>query len=132
MDTERTIDEIEWLGAHLRSASKELSNDGPHSSLSFARRLGSDKRVLSTNKLVARFLMCSIVPRRSCNSSSTVGSRSPSVAAIAFAQSSRMRSSILRCGGGMNRGREESIGQNGDCGIPCKQYFFLYSVHLIP
>lgn len=74
-----------------------------HTSLSCARRLGSGRGVPSTNNLVALSLMCSMVERRSCVSSCRVGSRSPSVAIIAFAQSSRIRSSILRCGGDMNR-----------------------------
>ena len=67
-------------------------------SLSVARRLGSGNGVPSTNKLVALFLICVIVPRRSCVSSCTAGSRSPSVAAKIFAQSSRMWSSTRRCG----------------------------------
>jgi hypothetical protein len=67
-----------------------------HTSLSVDRRLGSNKGVPSTNNLVALSLMCSIVPRRSCDSSCRAGSRSPSGAATAFAQSSRIRSSILR------------------------------------
>jgi hypothetical protein len=69
---------------------------GFHTSLSFARRLGSNKGVPSTNNLVALSLLCSIVPRRSCDSSCRAGSRSPSVAVTAFAQSTRIRSSILR------------------------------------
>lgn len=68
-------------------------------SLSVARRLGSGKGAPSTNNFVALFLICSIVPRKSWDSSCSDGSRSPSVAAIALAQSSRIRSSILRCGG---------------------------------
>ena len=69
---------------------------GLHPSLSFARRLGSNKGFPSTNKLLALFLMCSIVPRRCCDNSRRAGSKSPLVAVVAFAQSSRMRSSILR------------------------------------
>jgi hypothetical protein len=69
---------------------------GFHTSLSVDRRLGSNKGVPSINNLVALFLMCSIVPRRSSDSSRRAGSKSPSVAATAFPQSSRIRSSILR------------------------------------
>jgi hypothetical protein len=66
-------------------------------SLSVARRLGSNKGFPSTNTLMARFLRCSIVPLRRCDSSRRAGSRSPSsVAANALAQSSLIRSSILR------------------------------------
>jgi hypothetical protein len=69
---------------------------GSQTSLSVARRLGSGKGVRSTNKFLALFLICSIVSRKSCDSSRRTGSKSPLVAVFAFAQSSRMRSSILR------------------------------------
>lgn len=88
----------------IPAASPTLAKCGwSHTSLSCARRLGSGKGVPSTNNLVALFLMCLMVRCRSCVSSRSVGSRSPSVATNAFAQSSRIRSSILRCGGDMSR-----------------------------
>jgi len=83
-----------------------------------ARRLGSDNGFRSINKLLARFLRCSIVTPRSCDSSCRVGSRSPSIAVFAFAQSSRMRSSILRCGRGMNKQQHKLILQNSSMRYP--------------
>ena len=69
---------------------------GSHTSLSFARRLGSNKGFPSTNKVLALFLMCSIVLRKCCDNSRRAGAKSSLVAVVALAHSSRMRSSILR------------------------------------
>jgi hypothetical protein len=90
-----------------------------HTSLSVARRLGSDKGLLSTNKLEAPSLRCAIVLCRSSASSSRAGSSSPPVAVPACAQSSRMRSSILRLGGCMNARRREFTSQRDRGAIPC-------------
>jgi hypothetical protein len=97
-EADHTARVVGWNEA-VSEVTRKVTPAAGHTSLSVARRLGSNKGVPSTNNLVALSLMCSIVPRRSCDSSCRAGSRSPSAAATAFAQSSRIRSSILRCGG---------------------------------
>jgi hypothetical protein len=74
-----------------------------HTSLSVPLRLGSGKGFPSSSNLVALSLMCSIVECKSCDSSWSVASKSPSVVTLAFAQSLRIRSSILRSRGGMRQ-----------------------------
>jgi hypothetical protein len=97
-EADHTARVVGWNEA-VSEVTRKVSLAAGHTSLSVARRLGSNKGAPSTNNLVALSLMCSIVPRRSCDSSCRAGSRSPSAAVTAFAQSSRIRSSILRCGG---------------------------------